>query len=519
MAPDGKTLYGASPWSRCWLEGAGAGVLVALPLLWLELNPGRQTHYHELLPMNSVYQGLLIDLVVCIGCSVLLLWLLERGDRSHRSLGWALLLALLAVRVVRGLLIATVISPRVADTRLIFLVAAFAGLVLWIAERSWYSWMVRGARTTLLLLGFSIFWIGPELVVMAFQAEPREAAGFKRLAAQSASRRIVWILFDEASYDQLFDHPQPDAKYPNFNRLASGSLLFTDVQPAGYFTERVVPSLLEGETVTEEKSDLQGRLFVKTRENPHWRLYPDRRTLFADAQREGWSTGVVGWYNPYCRTEAAELDDCYWTLTTPLPGRYSQDGTAWCNAVAPLGKSISRLFGQHVQDPAAWQMHAADYEALMAHVAPEIAGDGIGFLFLHLPVPHPGGFYSRKTGQIGVDGSYLDNLALTDATLGELLREIDGSTLGSRTTVIVSSDHSWRVALWQPTTDWRPEDTRVSGGRFDSRPLLLVHFPGESTPIRVNQSFPLIRIHGMIEGMLAGRIGDPAELGAWAAQP
>ncbi len=519
MAESGKALSGTSTLSRCWLEGAGAGILVALPLLWLELTPGRQTHYHELLPMNAVYQGLLIDLAVCIGCSVLLLWLLERSDRRDRSLGWALLIALLAVRVVRGLVIATLVSPRAANTRVIFLVVASVGLVLWIARRSWYSWMVRGARLLLLLLGFSIFWIGPELGVMAFRAEPHEQPGFKRPVAQKASRRIVWILFDEASYDQLFDHPQPGATYPNFNRLASESILFTDVQPAGYFTERVVPSLLEGETVTQEKSDLEGQLFVRTRENPHWRLYPDQRTLFAEAQREGWSTGAVGWYNPYCRTEAAELDDCFWTLTTPLPGRYSQDRSAWSNAVAPLGKSIRRLFGQSVRDPTAWQMHAGDYEALMARVAPEIAGDRIGFLFFHLPLPHPGGFYSRKTREIGVDGSYLDNLALADATLGELLREIDGSALGSRTTVIVSSDHSWRVALWQPTTDWRPEDTRVSGGRFDPRPLLLVHFPGEEGAVRINQPFPLIHMHGLIQGMLAAKISDPAELGAWAAQP
>lgn len=50
-------------WARCWLEGAGAGIIVMMPLLWLNLTPSRETHYHELLPMNSVYQGLLLSLI------------------------------------------------------------------------------------------------------------------------------------------------------------------------------------------------------------------------------------------------------------------------------------------------------------------------------------------------------------------------------------------------------------------------------------------------------------------------
>ena len=132
-------------------------------------------------------------------------------------------------------------------------------------------------------------------------------------------------------------------------------------------------------------------------------------------------------------------------------------------------------------------------------------------------MPHPGGIYNRKTHQIGVDGSYLDNLVLADATLGELLADIRKSGLADRTTVIVSSDHSWRIALWRPTTDWRPEDTSVSGGRFDSRPVLIVHFPGDQNGVPVGQPFPLIDMHAMIEQMLAGKMENAAALQAWAA--
>ncbi|HEX3661315.1 MAG TPA: sulfatase-like hydrolase/transferase [Acidobacteriaceae bacterium] len=521
IAQSEKAEAVAVPWPQwqLWLEAAGAAILTTLPLLWLHLTPGRQTHYHELLPMNSVYQGLLIDFAAVLLLSRLILWLLERRDPTHRNPVWLLVAALLVVRLLDGLVVATWLSPRNTHGAWIFLIVAGAGFLLWLLRRSWYQAATQGMRWALVFLGFSILWILPELAVMALRAEPHETAGFSRRVQTLPQRRIVWMLFDEASYDQLFDHRQPGVALPNFDALAGTGVSFSDVQPSGYYTERVIPSLLQGDRVLQEKSDLNGRLFVKTEGNRHWHLYPDEGSLFAEAQREGWSTGAAGWYNPYCRIFARELDDCYWTLTIPLPGHYAPGRSAWQNAEAPLGRSLLRLFGKKVfPSPPERQIHTEDYKAILAHAEAQIAGDKIGFLFIHLPVPHPGGMYNRKTHQIGVDGSYLDNLVLADETLGKLLEDIRQSGLGDRTTVIVSSDHSWRIGLWRPTTDWRPEDTRASGGRFDPRPLLMMRFPGEETGLTIGQPLPLIDMHGLIEQMLAGRVETPAALQSWVAQ-
>ena len=515
---------GASPSRKSsrlsiWLQGAGAAILVASTLLWDHLTPDRQVHYHELLPMNSVYQGLLIDFLVCLLVGVFVVWLLDRGKGGNRSVLWLLLAALLVVRVERCLVVALLVSVHVLGAKLLFLAVAVPLFALWLAKRSWYAYVISGIRLTLLLLGFSVFWILPELTWMAVAPEPHETAGFTRPVSQPPNKRIVWILLDEASYDQLFDHRQPGIAFPNFDRLAGQSVLFTDVRPAGYFTDEVIPSLFLGETVTQETSNLQGQLIVRTQEHHGWRPYPDRNSLFADAQREGWSTGAVGWFNPYCRVYAAELNDCYWTVTSPLPGRYSPDVSGWRNAIKPVEKSVARLVGKRIEDPTPLQVHTGDFTTLLAHGESEINDDRDGFAFIHLPIPHPGGMYNRRTHQVGADGSYLDNLVLADQVIGTLMNDIGRSPLASQTTVIVSSDHSWRVNMWLPRSDWRPEDTRVSGLRFDPRPLLIVHFPGETTGARVSESFPLIRMHNMIDQMLSGKVQDAQQLETWAAQP
>ena len=56
-----------------------------------------------------------------------------------------------------------------------------------------------------------------------------------------------------------------------------------------------------------------------------------------------------------------------------------------------------------------------------------IGDQEIDLCFVHLPLPHPPGHYNRKTGRIGMGGSYIDNLALSDRILGQMLAEIAAS--------------------------------------------------------------------------------------------
>lgn len=501
------------------LEGCGASVLLMLRYAWPHLSPLHVDLYHRILPMNTVYGAVAIDLVIaCLFCTGIF-WLLERFDPDGNTLWWVLVAAILLAKALSftEFVVVWVANLDVSLAGLRFLPAAClaAVCVLWLWKRLWYSKVVRGARWTLALLGVCIVWMLPQLVYMAVRPEPHDVQKFVRTVspARAPQRRVVWILFDELSQDQTFDHRQPGMSLPQLDQFRSQSVMFSDVQPAGYYTENVVPSLLWGKVITGIRSDLSGNFIVKT--SNRWQRFPTKQSLFADAQRDGWSTGVAGWANPYCRTYGASLDWCAWVKSSGIDGNYSREKSLWWNVNAPIMRTEAKLAGRRNPIPADDKLRAAEYGDLMRW-SHELIDDGnIGFVFLHLPLPHPSGFYNRKTGQIGVHGSYLDNLALTDRTLGELMRWISQTPLASQTTVIVCSDHSWRVKLWNRTSAWTKEDEEASGGRFDPRPVLMVHFPGETAPKVVGEPFAAIREHDLVESLLHGAM-TPEELEGWA---
>jgi hypothetical protein len=250
----------------------------------------------------------------------------------------------------------------------------------------------------------------------------------------------------------------------------------------------------------------------------HWLAYDAKATLFGLAQQNGWSTGVDGWYNPYCRTLAPVLDVCYWEpAESLLMEKYgaSEEKSVLANA-AVLPHAILGLLTNSPAAPERDQLE--DYRKIMGRTHGLIENNQVRFVFLHLPVPHPPGIYDRQRHLLRRGGTYLDNMVLADDILGELLQEIDGTPSASQTTVIVSSDHSWRIPIWRHDKYWSAEEERASGGRFDERPMLLIHFPGQKSGNDVNAALPEMLEHDMIAEMLRGRINNPEDLSAFLSQ-
>ena len=515
----------ALPWKRCWLEGAGTAILFSPGILWSQLSPIHEDAFHRLMPQNTITRALAVDLLLlsifgmllAIGIEALVRWEAGEGRRSRRPLApllWAVWLGLLAAEGTAGLMFAQLARWRgVSDVRA-FLAVSELLLLLWIFSPLWYRRCVRFLRYGLMLLGLCIFWMLPVLLAHSLEHQPWDHVRFSKPVPPTAAqhRRIVWLLFDGMSYDQMFDHRRPDLMVPNFDKLHQVSVTFSNMGPGGSYTENVIPSVFLGKLIAHVQATTAGSLNFQ-QNGGDWEPFEEDETLFADAKHQGWTTGVAGWFNPYCRMLQSQLDFCS-MLLPPFPSHFSRNNSTFRNVLAPV-------IGNWTYPPPATPK-SRDLLDQLEFIAPDealINDSSINLAFVHLPIPHAPNRYNRRTARLEPNGSYLDNLALSDLVLGRFLKDIQTSAAADRTTLIVSSDHGWRVWMWRRQIGWTPEDEVASGGgKFDDRPMLMVSFPGEQHSAVIGRRIPLLNMHGMIEDMLAGHIESREQLEDWAVQ-
>jgi len=511
---------------RSALEGVGAA-LVLFPYYLPFFHPQNHDLFHHGLPVTHLIGGVLLDL---LGASILMtafLTLLPHLRAPARKIVEALFAGLMlwSMAAFALQLLLRLQSPLVFWNRM--WERGSLPITLLIGALCWYVPRVgrpafRAIRLVLASLAFSTLWIVPQLMHLALARPPRASAGpspSPEPAHARASRRIVWILFDELSYDQTFEHRAWDVALPNFDRLRAQSISFSRLKPVGFATDRIIPSLFLGRRIEKFRSTIGGEFSYWDDKERRWLAYDPDETLFGLAQRNGWQTGVDGWYNPYCQTLAPVLNACYrdaGIVFVPME-EYgaSEEKSALENAAALPDQFVAAL--THRQKTTA-EEHIQAYRNIMARTEGLIDASQLRFVFLHLPVPHPPGIYDRKQRRLRSGGDYLDNLVLADETLGTLLGEIDASPSAGQTTVIVSSYHSWRTSIWKPTESWTVEEERASGGKFDDRPVLLIRFPGEDSPEDVRAALPELLEHDVIERMLQGQMVSREDLDLFLAQ-
>jgi hypothetical protein len=320
--------------------------------------------------------------------------------------------------------------------------------------------------------------------------------------------RIIWIVFDELSYDQVFEHRSLDLALPNFDALRAQSTLYTNMQPIGLKTVKIIPSLLSGQVVEDYRFHFDNSFTVHTTGSHGFHTLNGANSIFGDAQRAGWRTAAVGWYNPYCPIYGDAIDDCYWMNLDRLDGPMAQHAPFWQNTYEPL-KQIVR----EIKAPARDDRDLCTYDVrrrllthldLQKHAARVLDTDQADLVFFHFSIPHSPNVWSRATGSYTqfCDSSYQDNLALVDRTLGDLMTQLRASPRWQDTTVIVQGDHSWRIFLWNWLPSWTDEDDAASRRGFDPRPALLIHTPGQTTPLTNAEPLPLMHVHDVVEQTL-----------------
>lgn len=447
-----------------------------------------------------------------------------RKLKAWPAIRWALMALLPIYLLARNLDVFPFAVPNLA---------VLAVSLLWIATLAFL--IVRAPKIAMrlrtagsaVLTGFVVF-----ALVMTWQLaraalwRPGPQAYATPIAAQPANKpRLVWILFDELAYKQAFEARDASLHLPNLDRLRSESTIYTDVTPIAYRTTRAVPTLMLGRVVTDVVYTNDNRYLVQIENSPHWQPFDVNESLIGMAKQHGVTTSIVGWYVAYCPIFAGVATECYWSNDD------AQDrGPTWLDAsfAENVWFPLRILAEQFVWPSRAWkdnaewnsEGHIASVKDVSRHALATLETSQADVIFLHIPAPHPAAFWNRRTGTFATGGSYLDGLDYADRLLGQMLETLEAQPRWAATTLIVQGDHSWRTGMWRPVPGWSAEDERASdGGKWDPRPALLIHAPGQQSANTVTAPTSLMYVHDFVAAQIEKMARQVARAGLSIAAP
>lgn len=486
--------------------------------------------YHSQLATPPVFIALLLDFAIVICVSALLYARLRA-----KSPGWVspavlaalipglvlifnrMLIATLWLKIIRGVGLGALSRTATSDMvlpvpfKLAFALWAVWALLIFALTRWRYGQHVCRVAVKIFLIAGAV--LGLSLMLNLVRGAVRRSADTKLAAfhpqpdLDSGERpRLVWLVMDELSYDKVFEHRDADLQLPVFDKLRAQSTVYSHTLPVSYWTDLALPSLMIGQEVVELHFTYMDKLSFRYASDNHWSKFDPQQTVFGDAERAGWNVSVAGWWNPYCAIYSGMLQKCFWTFN---------EAYAPMRAYKSVGANMERSLvnGLHVwNDPPFLRVRLNENSVVLQHAMDDINDNRIDFVFIHVGVPHFPYPFNRHTGmqETKAGHSYLDGLAYADAVLGGLMNELQKTPRWKNTTLILNGDHSWRTEVWRVKPGWTAEDERVSGGgKFDDRPMLIVHAPGQSDGVTVTEPTPLLHVHDMIQSVL--KTGKPGQ--------
>lgn len=517
---------------KVWRTLAVALGLTMICMAWLLEPLGRSTHlpvYHWSGSASMLFGPIAVDTAV-LWVMLTLFLLSARRPGRWRIAVWVAILVCLPWLVLRNV-------HRLAGYAVphwIFGAAAVWVLAVLLWRPAWAKYSDPLIEFTSTLLAFvaltAIYFLS------AFSWSWWQARGLNRpppphqrtIAKAAANRpRVLWILLDELSYQQVYEHRYPGLALPTFDALASQATVFTHVVPAGKSTEMVLPALLTGIPVDALRATAQEWPVIHDAASAKWERFDEHNTVFQDAKDEGYGTAVAGWFNPYCRMMPTVLDRCHWadddTVEDGLPanGTFRSNLIEITDPVEPVHSFLSRVLGvssRHESEP---DLHLLDYQNLYAAGDRLLLDPDATFVLLHLPIPHPLGIYNRATGQLTTTPSaYVDNLALADRYLAHVKSVLEQNGEWDSSTVVIMGDHSWRTTfLWENIAGWTKEDEQASdGGKFDDRPGYIVKLAGQTKGAKIDEPFHAVETRALLDELLAGKIRSSDDLASWVRQ-
>jgi len=145
------------------------------------------------------------------------------------------------------------------------------------------------------------------------------------------------------------------------------------------------------------------------------------------------------------------------------------------------------------------------YVRIRAAAQEVISSPAVDLAFLHYPIPHSPSVYSRSANSLAssyttsFDG-YVNNLALVDQTVGEILAGLEKSGLRDQTTIILSSDHWWRIS------------PIAAGVERDHRVPLIIQLAGSREAAVCEARINTVAVAKMITDIVGGAVNTNKSL-------
>jgi hypothetical protein len=335
----------------------------------------------------------------------------------------------------------------------------------------------------------------------------QEVRPAERVSTRANTPHIVWIVFDELEQRAAFINRSSEITLPELDRFKSQSLSATNAYPPNKYTLSSMPALMIGKTVVDSVplAANEAELSLDTGEKLRW---SEQASVFSQARSEGFSTGLAGWYLPYCRVIGASLDWCSWVPVidpvNPALDQLTLSRALWISLRTAAFRIplVFRLLETRYERQRKRE-HREEFERV-SKASRELLQQDLNLKLLHFPIPHHPWIYDAKAQDFstGARNGYDDNLVLADRTLGEVRAALERAAKWDSSIVVVTADHWWRLA--EPVN-----------GQQDRRVPFMIKLAGQKEGMEYQKPFDTILIRELLLEMLRGKLTSPSDVSAW----
>jgi hypothetical protein len=499
-----------------------------LAFIWVPGPLNRDAFYWSGKPVSLFLPSILDFVLLWFAMAVLLLCI--RRQSWARRFVWSILLAFAPVLALEAyaLLPGTYIPAKVR------LVVGLVCLGAWILLRTVFAGrfarndeaIIAAASVVLLFLSLNGVYVIVHGTVLGWRMRHENDVPARSVHLRPAlpgRPRVIWIMMDELSYKLVYEHRPAGLSLPNFDALAAQSTLLPNITSASGMTELSMPDYMTGIAIDRDFYLPNGQLEMRRLDNRQHIAFDQYNTIFEDAHRYGYNTGIAGWFIPYCRLLRDVVDRCSWESNEPNRNGTIAGASLAANILAPARRIVGLLVPEGFRP--SWlplksnsvverEQHIVDYDRIVAASDALLLNRDMDFVLLHLPVPHMPGIYDLRTGDLSADSpsGYVANLALADRCLAHLRSTLEASGQWDTSTVLVMGDHGWRLEMGFP-----PDHVAAAGGA-DLRPVYIVKFAGQRQPVTITQPYHAIRTRSLLQAILQQKVRTPKDLTTWVRQ-